>query len=128
MRNNNLKFICKDVHLKVENADTAFTKSYAAKSTVRFPIAHQEGNFFATKDDIKSMEDSQQIAFRYASEDGAVNDNANPNGSIDNIAGVFNKEKNILGLMPHPERLWEEALGGTDGKAMFSSLIKHLSG
>ncbi len=121
MRNSNLKFICKDVFLKVERNDTVFTKNYSAK-TIKIPIAHHDGNYFVTAEQLKEIESNGQIAFRYVDKDGAVNDNANPNGSIANIAGIFNKRRNILGLMPHPERLWEKPLGGCDGKAIFESL------
>jgi len=123
MRNKNLKFICKDVYLKPENTDTAFTSGYKDKKAIRIPIAHHDGNFFASEKEIKELEKNKQIAFRYCTKSGSINDKSNPNGSMNNIAGIFNKEKNILGLMPHPERLWEKAVGGEDGKAMFESLI-----
>lgn len=125
MQNSSLKFICKDVHLKVENTGGAFTSGYEKDSTIRIPIAHHEGNFFATQDALKAIEDNGQVAFRYADAAGAVNDNANPNGSLNNIAGIYNKQGNVLGLMPHPERLWEPGLGGTDGRVMFDSLLAH---
>lgn len=126
MRNRGLNFICRDVSLKPENTDTVFTGGYKDKKVVRIPISHHDGNYFLPKDEIKKLEDNGQIAFRYASKKGEVSDRANPNGSAGNIAGVFNKKKNILGLMPHPERLWEKPLGGTHGRLMFESLVSGL--
>jgi len=113
--NKNLKFICKDVLLKVENNKTPFTAKYKKNQVVKFPIAHHEGNYFADKKTLAELEDKNLIAFRYHGE--------NPNGAAKNIAGIFNKKKNVLGLMPHPERLSEEALGGVDGKMMFEGLV-----
>ncbi len=123
MRNNNLKFICKDVNLRVENGNTVFTGGFDGKNPVRIPIAHHDGNYRVDDDTFKELEDSGQIAFRYANDNGDVDSDANPNGSVGNIAGVFNRDKNILGMMPHPERLWEDALGGTDGRLLFDSLV-----
>ncbi len=127
MRNRNLKFICKDVCLRVENGDTDFTRLYGAGHVVRFPIAHAEGNYFADAETFKAMEGNGQIAFRYCSKSGDVSDAANPNGSLSNVAGVTNAAKTVLGLMPHPERLAEDLLGGSDGKRMFDSLVEALS-
>ncbi len=123
MRNRDLKFICRDIYLKPENTKTSFTKKYEGKAAVQIPIAHHDGNYFADKDAIKSIEDNGQIAFRYSDEKGAVNDKTNPNGSLNNIAGIFNAKKNVLGLMPHPERMSDPATGGTDGKLLFESLL-----
>lgn len=125
MRNKNLKFICRDVHLKVENNDTNFTRNYKPGQVIKIPIAHHDGNYFISEEGKKELIENGQVALRYCSADGAVNDNSNPNGSLDNIAGVFNREKNVLGLMPHPERLWENALGGIDGRAMLESLLSN---
>jgi phosphoribosylformylglycinamidine synthase len=127
LRNKHIKFICKDSWLKVENADTAFTKKYAAGQAIQIPIAHHDGNYFVNEDELKAIEDNKQVAFRYADLEGSVNDNTNPNGSVNNIAGVFNKEKTILGMMPHPERLFEKDLGGEDGKALFDSLVSQFA-
>lgn len=127
MRNASLRFICKDVHLSVENADTAFTKGYQAGQTIRIPVAHHDGNYFADDETLKALEDNQQVAFRYAHADGRIDDSANINGSRNNIAGVFNANKNVLGMMPHPERLCDPALGGTDGKPLFDSIVEALS-
>lgn len=121
--NENLRFICRDVHLKVEAAKGAFTSKYGQGQTVRIPIAHRDGNYFADDAALDALESQGRIAFRYCGEDGAVNESANPNGSIRNIAGIFNKRGNVLGLMPHPERAYDPATGGTDGRAMFESLI-----
>ena len=127
MRNRNLRFICKDVHLRVENAATAFTKGWKKGDVVRMPIAHAEGNFFADADTLKGLFDKDQVAFRYCLPDGRVEDAANPNGAAFSIAGITNEAGTVLGLMPHPERLAEAALGGTDGKVMFDSLVEALA-
>jgi phosphoribosylformylglycinamidine synthase len=127
MRNRNLKFICKDVHLRVENGDTDFTRAFGAGHIVRFPIAHAEGNYFTDAETFRAMEGNGQIAFRYCSRTGDVGEAVNPNGSLSNVAGVTNATKTVLGLMPHPERLAEDLLGGTDGKRMFDSLVEALS-
>lgn len=127
MRNKNLKFICKDVYLRVENAQTDFCRKYTAGDVVRYPIAHAEGNYFVDAETFKAMEGNGQVAFRYCSKAGEVVDGANPNGSLSNVAGITNAKHNVLGLMPHPERLAEDLLGGSDGKAMFESLVEALS-
>ncbi len=127
MRNKDLKFICRDVCLRVESGDTDFCRKYAAGEVVRFPIAHAEGNYFADAETVKAIEGNGQVAFRYCSPAGEVSVAANPNGSLGNIAGIYNDEKTVLGLMPHPERLAEDLLGGSDGKAMFESLVEALS-
>jgi phosphoribosylformylglycinamidine synthase len=127
IRNAGLKFICKDVFLRVETDDSPFTRKYQTGSAVRFPIAHAEGNYFADAATLDRLEGEGRVAFRYAQADGTVDDDANPNGSARNIAGIFNESRRILGLMPHPERLAEELLGGTDGKPMFDGLVEELS-
>jgi phosphoribosylformylglycinamidine synthase I len=126
MRNSTLKFICKDVHLRVERNDTAYTRRYAKGEVVRFPIAHKDGSYFADAKTLKRLEGEGRIAFRYCDENGTVTDEANPNGSRNNIAGVYNETGTVLGLMPHPERLADAALGGTDGAKMFASLVEAL--
>jgi len=126
MRNRDLNFICKDVFLKVADNDSAFTSEYEAEQVIKIPVAHHDGNFFLQEAELKALEDNGQVAFRYCDESGAVNDNSNPNGSLNNIAGVFNEKKNVLGMMPHPERVWEDALGGEDGKKLFESLLKEI--
>ena len=117
MRNVSLKFVCREVKLSVENADTAFTRGYAKGQVIRCPVAHHDGNYFADTETLAAVEGNGQVAFRYA-------DGTNPNGSINNIAGVFNAKKNVLGLMPHPENLIENAHGGTDGRGLFSALLE----
>ncbi|MCA1909268.1 MAG: phosphoribosylformylglycinamidine synthase subunit PurQ [Magnetospirillum sp.] len=127
MRNAQLKFICKDVHLRVENDRNDFCRYYRTGDVVRFPIAHAEGNYFVDPKTYREMEDNGQIAFRYCGADGTVAPEFNPNGSLGNVAGVYNDKKTVLGLMPHPERLAEDLLGGADGKLMFDSLVEALS-
>jgi phosphoribosylformylglycinamidine synthase len=122
MRNASLKFVCRDVHLRVERADTLFTGAYAAGQVLRVPIAHHDGNYFADAETLQRLEDGGQVAFRYCDPAGNVTADANPNGSIANIAGILNDRGNVLGMMPHPERLAEALLGGTDGAPMFGAL------
>jgi len=127
MRNANLKYVCKDVHLKVEASDTPFTQGYSDGGVLRIPVAHHDGNYFANDGLLDELESNNQIAFRYSDSDGELTEDANPNGSLRNIAGILNRERNVLGMMPHPERLADPTLGGTDGKAMFSGLVEALS-
>ena len=124
MRNNSLHFICRDVSLRVERNDTLFTNQYEMRQVITVPIAHHDGNYFADAETLARIEGENRVAFRYCDGDGHVVDAANPNGSLNNIAGLYNETGRILGLMPHPERLADPALGGTDGKAMFSSLLE----
>jgi phosphoribosylformylglycinamidine synthase len=125
LRNKGLRFICKDVHLKVEDTGSHFTRKYAETGNViSLPVAHHDGNYYADSDTLKALEDNRQIAFRYCSNDGTVEDSANPNGSARHIAGIFNKERTILGMMPHPERAVETATcHGNDGLSLFHSLL-----
>jgi phosphoribosylformylglycinamidine synthase len=127
IRNAGLKFICKDVSLKVEDSDSPFVRKYKAGSVVRLPIAHAEGNYFADDATLDRLEGEGRVAFRYVTPDGETSDAANPNGSARDIAGIYNETKTVLGLMPHPERLAEDLLGGTDGKPMFEGLVEALS-
>jgi phosphoribosylformylglycinamidine synthase len=127
MRNEKLKFVCGDVHLKVETSQSLFTNRYQAGQVIKVPVAHAEGNYFADADTLKRLEDRGQIAFRYCSPEGTVDGTGNPNGSIQNIAGVFNESKTVMGLMPHPENAVEPLFGGCDGKAMFEGLVEALS-
>jgi phosphoribosylformylglycinamidine synthase subunit PurQ / glutaminase len=117
MRNASLRFVCREVRLKVESTNTAFTRGYAPGQVITTPVAHHDGNFFADAATLKSIEDNGQVAFRYA-------EGTNPNGSVNDIAGVFNRGKNVLGLMPHPENLIESAHGGLDGRALFAGLLE----
>ncbi len=123
LRNKTLRFICRDVYIRTENNKTIFTGELKAGQVLRIPIAHGEGNYYAPPDVLKTLMDNNQIVFRYSTEDGIVNEEANPNGSLENIAGIINKEGNILGMMPHPERCCEEILGNTDGRYIFMSII-----
>jgi phosphoribosylformylglycinamidine synthase len=126
MRNASLKFICKDVLLKVIRNDTDFTRRYAQSQVIRIPIAHHDGNYFADEDTLDRLEGEGRVAFRYCDALGDPNRDANPNGSRRNIAGLYNEAGSVLGLMPHPERLADPALGGTDGEPMFTSLHEAL--
>ena len=127
MRNASLKFICRDVDLRVERNDTIFTRGYGAGDVIRVPVAHHDGNYFTDPDTLKSLEDNDRVAFRYCAPDGAVTDAANPNGSLNNIAGILNEAGNVLGMMPHPERLADPLLGGTDGAPMFAALAEAIA-
>ena len=126
MRNAALKFTCRDVLLRVERDDTAFTRRYARGEVVRFPIAHKDGSYFADERTLDRLEGEGRVAFRYCNIDGAITAVANPNGSRRNIAGIYNESGTVLGLMPHPERLADPALSGTDGAKMFLSLVETL--
>ena len=125
LRNKYLQFICKNVHVKVDNKENAYFKNLD-KKVLEFHIAHNEGNYFCTNDQLKEIEDNNQIAIYYCDQNGDIDDQVNPNGSIKNIAGIFNKEKNILGMMPHPERMIDESLSGDDGSIFFKNLINNI--
>lgn len=125
MRNSTLNFMCKDVYLKTNNFDTRFTKSIPRNKILRIPIAHGEGNYFADDDTLKALLDNNQVVFQYCNSFGIVDQESNPNGSIMNIAGIINKKGNVLGMMPHPERLSDEILGGSDGLFIFNSIINN---
>jgi phosphoribosylformylglycinamidine synthase len=127
MRNASLKFICKDVHLKVERADTLFTAGYKKGQVVRFPIAHKDGSYFADDDTLQRLESEGRVAFRYCDPQGKVTPEANPNSSRNNIAGIYNETFTVLGMMPHPERLADPLLSGTDGASMFKGLVERLA-
>lgn len=120
MRNKSLSFICRDIFIKPKNTNSIFTKNTII---AKMPIAHNEGNYFVSLDQLKEIEDNDQIAFQYCDQDGNISKEANPNGSLENIAGILNKQKNILGMMPHPERAAETILGCDDGKSIFESII-----
>lgn len=117
MRNASLRFVCREVKLEVVNAGTPFTSGYRAGQIIRCPVAHHDGNYFTDAETLKAIEGNGQVAFRYA-------EGTNPNGSLNDIAGVFNAQKNVLGLMPHPENLIEAAHGGIDGRALFEGLLQ----
>ena len=127
--NAGLKFVCRDVQVRVENSQTPFTNAYEAGQTLRIPVAHHDGQYFVEADELSAMQERDQIAFRYCQDEktGDSSRRANPNGSVDDIAGVFNKRKTVLGLMPHPERAADAIHGGTDGQALLSSLVSALA-
>lgn len=127
MRNAGLKFICKSVPLRVERTDRAFTSGYGKGDVIHIPVAHNEGNYFIEDDGLKALQDQDQIAFRYCSTAGDVSTAANPNGSRENIAGLFNEKGNVLGMMPHPERVVDPLNGGIDGRRLFDGLVEALS-
>ena len=125
LRNKYLEFICKNVFVKANNKDNSYFKD-DKKDVYEFNIAHNEGNYFCSNEQTKEINDNNQIALFYSDEDGNVNEQSNPNGSLQNIAGIFNKQKNILGMMPHPERMIDPALSGEDGSIFFENLINNL--
>ncbi|MGO1120832.1 phosphoribosylformylglycinamidine synthase subunit PurQ [Rhodovibrionaceae bacterium A322] len=127
MRNAGLNFVCRDVTLKVENTQTIYTSGYSSDETVTIPVAHHDGNYFADDATLAELESNGQVAFRYVDGTGEATDAANPNGSRHNIAGITNSQKTVLGMMPHPERLIDDKLGGTDGKVLFDGLVAALS-
>ena len=120
IRNNSLSFICRDVYIKSENHTSIFTKK---TNIAKMPIAHNEGNYFASDETLKKIVGNDQVAFKYCNQEGEVTSQSNPNGSLENIAGILNDRKNVLGLMPHPERAAESALGCEDGKYIFESIL-----
>jgi phosphoribosylformylglycinamidine synthase len=124
LHNNNQKFICKNVFLRPVSNSSAITQGLEEKA-YKIPIAHGEGRFYAPEDMMKSIQDNDQVLFRYCSAEGEVSENDNPNGSLHNIAGITNPGKNVFGMMPHPERAADRVLGNTDGKALFESLLKY---
>jgi phosphoribosylformylglycinamidine synthase len=125
LHNNTQKFICKNVYLKPANTSTPITKGLDMDKTYQIPIAHGEGRFYAPADTMKKIYDNDQVIFHYASKDGVVSEEFNPNGTIDNIAGICNAGKNVFGMMPHPERAADHALNNLDGKIIFESLLKY---
>jgi phosphoribosylformylglycinamidine synthase len=127
LRNRSLHFRCEHVHVRVEQTDTAFTAAAAPRQILRIPIAHGEGNYYAEPDVIDRLERNRQVVFRYVNASGEETDEANPNGSIHNIAGITNEARNVVGLMPHPERACELAVGSADGLVMFQSVVKALT-
>ena len=122
-RNRDLKFICEHVHLRVESADTPFTRGAVAGQVLRIPIAHGEGNYYADPQTLRELGDNRQIVFRYTAPDGTRDEDWNVNGSTDAIAGICNRGRNVVGLMPHPERACEAAVGSTDGRVVFESVL-----
>ncbi len=123
IRNNNLKFICRNVNIKVEVDDSIFTSQYSRGEILSIPVAHNDGNYFANEYLLQELHDNGQIAFKYTDQSGKIDESTNPNGSCENIAGILNAQKNVLGLMPHPENATDRNLGGTDGRPLFQSLV-----
>lgn len=122
IRNRDLHFICDQVLIKVEHDNSVWTKNYQSEEVICLPIAHGEGNYYADEDTLKELEDNHQILFRYSDTQGKIDEKSNPNGSCHNIAGITNKQGNVLGMMPHPERASDDGLGFIDGKALFAGL------
>jgi phosphoribosylformylglycinamidine synthase len=125
--NRGLRYVCRDVFMRVENTETAFTRLYERGSVVRMPIGHMEGNYTAPPETLDALEREARVAFRYCDEDGRVTDEANPNGAAANIAGITNREGNVVGLMPHPDRCSEGVLGNDVGRKMFESAVVALA-
>jgi phosphoribosylformylglycinamidine synthase I len=126
MRNAGLKYICKQVHLRTETTDSPFTHKLAKGQVVKIPIGHMEGNYFCDAETLAALKQDDRIVFRYSDADGEITAAANPNGSLENIAGILNEGRNVLGMMPHPDRSSEQLLGSADGLLIFESLVSAL--
>ncbi len=126
LRNTSLNFICKDVYVKVENAATRFTNRCESGQVLKIPIAHADGNYYTDPVTLGGIKANAQVIFRYCTDEGKVTPESNPNGSLDNIAGIMNAEGNVLGMMPHPERSAEAVLGNEDGRLIFLSMLETL--
>ena len=127
MRNAGQRYVCRHLHLRVETTNSAFTGGLTRGQVLQMPIGHMEGNYFCTPEDLHILEAEDRIAFRYATSDGEITPEANPNGSLSNIAGVLNGKRNVLGMMPHPDRSSEQLLGSADGWKIFSSMVEVLA-
>ena len=127
MRNAGLKYICKQVHLRTETTNSSFTNKLKRGEVLQIPIGHMEGNYFCSPDEFRRLESEDRIAFRYALPNGEVTEEANPNGSLGNIAGILSEKRNVLGMMPHPDRSSEDLLGSSDGWKIFASMIEALA-
>jgi len=126
LRNIGLKYLCRFEYLRTETTDTPFTNLMTKGQLLRIPIGHGEGNFFADADTLKRIEDNDRVVFRYADANGGITPEANPNGSLNNIAGILNESRTVLGMMPHPDRSYEKILGSADGKLIFESMVNAL--
>jgi phosphoribosylformylglycinamidine (FGAM) synthase-like amidotransferase family enzyme len=126
MRNIGLRYICRHVHIRVEQTDTPFTNAARQRQVLKIPIAHNDGNYTVDEATAAELERNRQVLFRYTTPDGSNDDAGNPNGSMANIAGICNRERNVAGLMPHPERAVEQAVGSTDGLVIFRSMVEAL--
>ncbi len=127
MRNAGLKYICKQVHVRVESTDSPFTNQLVKGEVLQIPIGHMEGNYFCTPDELRQLEAEDRIAFRYSTAAGEITPEANPNGSLSNIAGILNEKRNVLGMMPHPDRSSEKLLGSADGWKIIASMVEALA-
>jgi phosphoribosylformylglycinamidine synthase subunit PurQ / glutaminase len=127
LRNESLHFVCRPVYLKVENRDTPFTSEVAEGKIIRMPVAHGEGAFFADPETVATIEANGRVVFRYVDQLGQQTQTANPNGSLNNIAGICNEAGNVVGMMPHPDRAWDKKLGSEDGKLLFASMINAIA-
>ncbi|HKK46954.1 MAG TPA: phosphoribosylformylglycinamidine synthase subunit PurQ [Balneolaceae bacterium] len=127
LHNQQLRFVCKQTYIRCETSDTLFTRNIPSGDVLKMPVAHGEGNYFTDPEQLKELQDNDQIVFRYCDEEGQTTEDANFNGSIDNIAGICNGGRNVLGMMPHPERAVEDMLGSSDGKRIFESVLNELA-
>jgi phosphoribosylformylglycinamidine synthase subunit PurQ / glutaminase len=127
MRNAGLKYVCKQVHLRVETADSPFTHQFREGEVLQIPIGHMEGNYFCTPEELRRLEADQRIVFRYSTPSGDIIPEANPNGSLGNVAGILNEKRNVLGMMPHPDRSSEQILGSADCWKVFASMVEALA-
>jgi phosphoribosylformylglycinamidine synthase len=123
LRNSNMKYVCKNVHLLPQTKNSLLTSKLDIETAIKIPIAHGEGRYFCDAETLASLYANDQILFKYSDEDGEITSDANPNGSLDNIAGICNEKRNVFGMMPHPERASEKALFNADGKLIFESLV-----
>lgn len=127
LKNKGLKYVCRHVHIRVESADTPFTSAAQKGAILHIPIGHMEGNYFVDNTTLENMERNRQVIFRYCTPQGEISEAANPNGSISNIAGICSEQRNVLGMMPHPERASEALLGSEDGVVIFKSMVSSLA-
>jgi phosphoribosylformylglycinamidine synthase I len=127
LRNASLKYVCKDIHVRVEQPDTPFTRAYSAGAVLRIPVAHHDGNYFADTNTLDRLEGEAQVVVRYCDANGEISDAANPNGSQRSIAGITDETRRIVGMMPHPERLFEPLLGGSDGRGVIGGIAASVS-
>lgn len=128
LRNSSLRFVCKYVYIRVEEGNTPFTNTCQKLQVLKIPVAHTDGNYYISKKGLKELKDNNQIIFRYSSPQGNIDPDHNPNGALDNIAGICNLKRNVLGMMPHPERCGEKVLGSEDGRLIFESIVNFLKG
>lgn len=126
LHNKELRYVCKQVHLRTESTNSIYTRGLSKGQVLKIPVAHGEGNYFIDDDGLKELQDNDQVLFRYSDAQGNVDDDTNFNGSVDNIAGICNEQRNVLGMMPHPERAVEKMLGSEDGKLIFESILNEL--